>query len=272
MKNVAFGFRDADGAILDDLVHCLDFNNGLPFFRAYKAHSWDSLRIRDDQNILDVACGIGFDVIELAKLFPLTTFFGVDLSAGFLDIARSRAVVLPNVCFLKGNSEALPFPDGHFDGVRIDRSLQHMKKPHAAIREMVRVTRPDGRIVATEPDWGTFVLFNGEFDISASLARQFRGSFRNPCIGRKLGVLFKECGIRNLQCVIHALCVTDFTSANVVFDLARVRDQCVELGVMTGEDTRRWWRTSEEASQSGSFLACLNIVEFNGHRDRNDGS
>jgi SAM-dependent methyltransferase len=125
-----------------------------------------------------------------------------------------------------------PLPDNEFDGVRIDRSLQHMKDPHSAIKEMVRVTRPEGHIVAAEPDWETFVLYNGDLDIGVKLAEQFKGSIRNPYVGRELGMIFTKCGVVNPQCDIHAFCTTDFKCATVVFDLARVRDRCIQLGIL----------------------------------------
>lgn len=266
MIDIALGFRNADGEMLNELVHCLDFMNGLPFFKAYKAHTWETLKIGSGQKILDVACGIEFDVIEMAIRFPSADFWGLDSSEGFLEIAKSRAGNLTNVKFLQGNGDRhpLPLPENEFDGVRIDRSLQHMKDPHSAIKEMVRVTRPEGHLVAAEPDWETFVLYNGDLDIGAKLAKQFKGSIRNPYVGRELGMIFTKCGVVNPQCNIHAFCTTDFKCATVVFDLARVRDRCIQLGILRSEDAHRWWLASEEASERGIFFASLNIVEFSG--------
>src|SRR5271166_1971876 len=70
VTDIALGFRNADGEMLKDLAECLDFLNDLPFFQSYKAHTWAALDIRSGDKILDVACGIGFDVIEMAKRFP----------------------------------------------------------------------------------------------------------------------------------------------------------------------------------------------------------
>lgn len=88
---------------------------------------------------MDVACGIGFDVIEMAKRFPAAEIWGVDISESFLAIARSRSENLANIKFVQGDGGHLPLPTHEFDGVRIDRSLQHMEDPRAAIKEMVRV-------------------------------------------------------------------------------------------------------------------------------------
>jgi len=115
----------------------------------------------------------------MAIRFPNADFLGLDSSEGFLEIAKSRAGNLTNVKFLQGNGDRLPLPlpDNEFDGVRIDRSLQHMKDPHSAIKEMVRVTRPEGHIVAAEPDWETFVLYNGDLDIGVNWPSNLKDRF-----------------------------------------------------------------------------------------------
>lgn len=114
------------------------------------------------------------------------------------------------------------------------------------------MTRPKGHIVAMEPDWGTFVLCDSDLALGAKLAEQWRQSFRNPLIGRELGLMLSECGAGTLQCDIHALCPTDLGRSNAVFDLPRVRERCIELGVLTREDADRWRLASEEASRAYS--------------------
>jgi hypothetical protein len=47
MPDIAEAFRDADGALAPDPLHCLDFMNRLPFFESYKRASWEALRIDD---------------------------------------------------------------------------------------------------------------------------------------------------------------------------------------------------------------------------------
>jgi ubiquinone/menaquinone biosynthesis C-methylase UbiE len=129
MIDVAYAFRNADGPLQGVLVDCLDFMNGLESFKAYKKHSWKSLEIRRGMKILDVACGVGYDVIEMAKAFPNCEITGVDKSRSFLDIASSRALGLTNAAFVDGDADHLPFPAHAFDGVRIDRALQQSTSP-----------------------------------------------------------------------------------------------------------------------------------------------
>ncbi|WP_036283779.1 methyltransferase domain-containing protein [Methylocystis sp. ATCC 49242] len=264
MSDVAVAFRDADGPMQADLLHCLDFMNGLPFFRAYKANTWDALEITGKKRILDVACGVGFDVIEMAKLFPQAEFVGVDRSESFLGVARSRAAHLPNASFFSGDAVRLSFPDDSFHAARIDRSLQHMTSPLAAIEEMIRVTRSGGRIVASEPDWGTFFLFNGDDEAGARMAGKWLESIANPHMGREIGQLFEKSGVEEIRWRARALVLTRLDDANVVFDLPRLKKNCVAAGVLSAQEADDWQAAAERASGKGTFLACLNIFECKG--------
>lgn len=261
MTDVAVAFRDADGPLRGALVHCLDFMNDLPAFRAYKERSWASLGLAPGGKYLDVACGVGFDVLRMASAHPDATFVGVDKSRAFLDLAGARAAGLPNASFLEGDADRLPFPDDAFDGARIDRSLQHIADPAAAVAQMARVVRPGGRIVATEPDWGAFVLYNGDGATSRKMADKWLESIAHPFIGRELGTLFEGAGLADIGCRAHVLAFSRFEEAEVVFDLTRLQANCVAAGVFSEQAGRGWRAAAEKASQTGVFLACLTIVE-----------
>jgi ubiquinone/menaquinone biosynthesis C-methylase UbiE len=262
--NIGAGFRNADSELFGRLVRCLDFANDLPFFKAYKAHSWKSLKIEPGQLILDVACGTGSDLLQLAAQYPGTRFIGVDKSENFLAVAKERARSTPNVQFVFGDAQQLPLGDRAVHAARIDRSLQHMEAPAAVLKEMARVTRTGGRIVACEPDWETFILFNGEFDDSRRIAGFFQRSIRNRYIGRELASLMNECGVAALRTHVHAFWTSQLQEADVIFDLRKVADQCVDADLIARDDVENWWTLSEQASQNGTFFAALNVVETGG--------
>jgi SAM-dependent methyltransferase len=269
MTDIGLSFRDAEGAMLPELARCLDALSALPAFRAYKAATWAALDVRAGGKILDVACGTGFDLIEMAKRHPASKFCGVDRSEGFLAIARTRAAGLDNLRFEPGDACALPFPAGAFDGVRIDRSLQHIADPRGAVREMVRVARAGGRLAAAEPDWGTYLLYNGDLSndglaAGETLAAQWRGSIRNPFIGRELGALFSACGAVGLRGAAHAFSTSDLSCAETVFDLERVLAGAVASDALTAAAAARWRAAALAASEKGAFFAALTIVTFFG--------
>jgi ubiquinone/menaquinone biosynthesis C-methylase UbiE len=101
--------------------------------------------------VLDVACGAGALVIEVAPRVERAV--GVDLSEGMLEIARSRLRSieedhpLANVEFRKGPSDALPFADASFTAVVCTTALHHFPEPQRSVDEIARVVEPGGRVV-----------------------------------------------------------------------------------------------------------------------------
>lgn len=107
------------------------------------------LHLRHGQSILDVACGTG-DWLCVARGQGLDVA-GVDISAKAIDICRHR---MPQGRFSAGPAERLDFPDHTFDHVTCLGSLEHFLDQPGALREMVRVLKPGGRIVLLVPNAG----------------------------------------------------------------------------------------------------------------------
>ncbi len=101
--------------------------------------------------VLDVACGPGAFALGVA---PRVTFvYGVDLTIEMLR--RSRAFEaekqISNAVFACSDAEQLPFPDGTFDLVSCQCSFHHLPKPALVLREIIRVAKPEGRLVLMDP-------------------------------------------------------------------------------------------------------------------------
>ncbi|MEZ5787948.1 MAG: methyltransferase domain-containing protein [Xanthobacteraceae bacterium] len=273
MVLVSEAFREARFVKpIGELAACLDSINDLACFQDYKEKTWERLGIAAGARVLDVGCGVGYDVIGMAKRYPAAAIVGIDLSRAFLETARQRADALPNVGFAAANGAMLPFADGTFDAVRIDRSLQHAERPDLIVGEMTRVTRARGVVLAAEPDWGTFVLYNGVTETSDRLAHMFRNSFRNAFVGRDLQRLFVACGLRDLTVRAHPLVLTDYRSASVVYDLERLLSRCVSERVISSAAAEEWKARAIEASDAGAFFSHLSIVEVAGGRKGQGGA
>ncbi len=96
---------------------------------------------------LDVACGPGTFVLALAPRVRLA--WGIDLTHEMLRQAREFQLEqqVSNVSFGRGDAEQLPYPDGAFDLVTCQCSFHHMPKPQRVLAEMIRVTKPEGRLL-----------------------------------------------------------------------------------------------------------------------------
>jgi SAM-dependent methyltransferase len=103
------------------------------------------LECRRTDHVLEVGCGAGFLLSEV----PSDQRSGVDLSEELL--AKARARLGPAVSLQKANAEELPFEACRFDRVFCSEVLEHVLHPDQVVSEIVRVTKPDGRIVLTIP-------------------------------------------------------------------------------------------------------------------------
>ena len=113
----------------------------------------------ENARILDVGCGTGEISIRLAELFPSASITGVDLIEGHLEVARKRAVHLGGrTRFEAGNAFALPYDAATFDLVVCRHVLQAIPTPEKAVAEMIRVTRPGGRLHLLVEDYGMIFL------------------------------------------------------------------------------------------------------------------
>jgi ubiquinone/menaquinone biosynthesis C-methylase UbiE len=129
------------------------------------AGEWDSLRggyfgeevrtaaiakayLRPEMVVADVGAGTGFVAAGLAPV--VRQVHVIDGSAAMLDVARGNLNGLNNVVYHLADGQSLPLPDGSLDAVFANMYLHHCPDPLVAIREMVRVLRPGGRLVLTD--------------------------------------------------------------------------------------------------------------------------
>ncbi|MBN1262475.1 MAG: class I SAM-dependent methyltransferase [Anaerolineae bacterium] len=111
--------------------------------------------IDSQTRVLDVGCGAGATSCYLAKTYRCRVV-GVDLHAGMIASARARAAregVTDLVAFRAADVLALPFDAGAFDVVLCESVLTFVAEKAAAIQELVRVTKPGGRVGLNEEIW-----------------------------------------------------------------------------------------------------------------------
>jgi ubiquinone/menaquinone biosynthesis C-methylase UbiE len=106
------------------------------------------LEPRGDERALDSGTGTGALAFALAPL--VREVVGVDLVPELLELAQRHAGEFPNVSFVEGDAASLPFEGGSFDLACSLRTLHHIARPELAVAELVRVTRPGGRVLVID--------------------------------------------------------------------------------------------------------------------------
>ncbi|MGE5827203.1 MAG: demethylmenaquinone methyltransferase [Micromonosporaceae bacterium] len=139
---------DEIAAMFDGVATRYDRTNTVLSFgrdRSWRRATRRALDLRPGQRCLDLAAGTGVSTEELGRSGAYV--IGADLSLGMLRAGRRAR---PAVALLAGDALALPFPDGCFDAVTISFGLRNVVDPAGALGELLRVTRPGGRLVVCE--------------------------------------------------------------------------------------------------------------------------
>jgi demethylmenaquinone methyltransferase/2-methoxy-6-polyprenyl-1,4-benzoquinol methylase len=105
------------------------------------------------QQILDVATGTGDLAIAAAQRFQHCQVVGVDIAAQMLEVGKVKIadkILSERIIMQVGDSEALQFPDGHFDAVLCAYGTRNFQDLHKGLAEMYRVTREGGRVAILE--------------------------------------------------------------------------------------------------------------------------
>jgi ubiquinone/menaquinone biosynthesis C-methylase UbiE len=228
---LANGFRNVDEqATFEKFRTCLTFMDGLPSFQSYKAETMRRLSLRPGHRVLDVGCGLGFDVDRVAEsVGPQGEAVGLDLSQSFVDAATSRnSARSSRARFVVGDAHQMAFDDESFDACRVDRSLQHLENPQRVVSEMCRVLRRGGRIVCAEPDWGTFTIASPDRPKVRRIVEVWSDRFRHGWIGRELFGLLHAIGLADIEITGHLLVAEGFSAVDTVFDVRRTAEVLAE--------------------------------------------
>jgi SAM-dependent methyltransferase len=159
-----------------------------------RAWLYQQVDLAERGTVLEVGCGTGVITGELARITS-GRVVGLDIDPAKLAFACRQK---DSVTYLRGDAHALPFSDGSFDIVVCHYLLLWLADPVRGVREMARVTRAEGRVLAcAEPDYGGRVDHPPEVAPVGQLqAEALRQQGADPELGRRLGELFAGAGLQ----------------------------------------------------------------------------
>ena len=144
-------------AMFDRVAAKYDITNDVLAFGL--THFWrkataNAVAAKKGEKILDLAAGTGTSSLAFAK--SGATVIPCDFSLGMLQEGNKRS---PQLNFSAGDALSLHFVDETFDAVTISFGIRNVNNVDKALKEMLRVTKPGGRIVICEFSSPTFEPF-----------------------------------------------------------------------------------------------------------------
>ena len=202
--------------------------------------------VQKGDRVLDVACGTGALTLAVAEIAgPSGSVVGLDANPEMLAVARRKPVQIE---WLEGRAEALPLPDGSFNAVVSQFGFMFFEDKPKALREMVRVLKPGGRLavavcgaVENSPGYGAFALL-----LDRLFGRQVGDAFRAPFSLGDAGRLHEICrqaGIEDAE-IVQRNGKVRFKSIDALVSAERACAWTLG-GVLTDEQFERLLKESE---------------------------
>ena len=249
------------------LVAGMDATGQWPAVRKLRAWERTQLAIAPGDHVLDVGCGAGDVIIELAPLVGAEgRAVGVDASEQMLAAARARAADAGvDVTFEVGDATALQYDDASFDAIRSERTLQWVDDAGAAVREMVRVARPGGRVCITDTDWDSLRVDHPAPE-AADRFFEAMGTIRGDqtTIGRRLTNLLREAGAHEVKAVAetHLILAWDPDVDPQIpgfFPVGMIAQDLASKGLLGADDARAVADGLEEAARQDRLFISLTM-------------
>lgn len=159
------------------------------------------IRMPRSARILDVGCGTGEFATRILELFPEASLLGIDLLEPHLERARARCAGLGGRArFEQRDAFDLGLPPASFDLAVCRHMLQAVPEPERVVAELVRVTRPGGRVHLLAEDYG-MIWFHptrrdsdafwreGPMAFAAATGTDLRSGRRMPAVLSRLGLV-----------------------------------------------------------------------------------
>lgn len=231
--------------------------------RDYKQATYQLLGLGPGQRVLDVGCGPGGDLLDLAaRVAPGGVAVGVDASATMVAEARRRAVAAGldgAVQAEQADAAALPFADGSFQAARSERVVQHLPNPQAVLQEMVRVTAPGGMVMVSDPDWSSAFFTGGDQRVGSAVVRRLAATVQNPQLARDYHEQLLAAGLTAVGSVVRGE-QHRFRTMSRRHNLGDLLAEAVSAGEVDAAAARRWLAEQEQLDDAGAAFFVL--VDF----------
>lgn len=223
-------------------------------------------------HVLDIGCGPGGWILNVAQQHPDIRAVGVDISHLMIEYATSLAQTqgLTNAQFqVMDVTHPLAFPDNSFDLVNGRILVGFLTKPQwsALVQECARITRPGGILRLTEAEWGftnspAFDTLSGFIGLAAYRAgHSFSPHGRTIGTANVLRLLLREAGYGDIQCKAHAV---DYSTGTPLYE-GNVQDHLifhkliqpffVQMQVASQEELEYLYEQMEAEVQDKDFCA-----------------
>ena len=212
--------------------------------------------------ILDIGCGTGVDVINIAQMSEgRISVIGLDHDEALINIASKNSAALNNTKFVVAEVGQIPFEDNYFSGIRAERLIQHIDHVNPVFDEVFRTLKPGAPFVIVETDWSSLCFYNGNTEIAAKIVDflTFK-KVKNGLASKKILGYYESSNFINPTIEIYPLIANNLNDIYTYLWMDKIILEMVSNDIISSEERGRFVAALEAADKNKSFACSLNIV------------
>jgi ubiquinone/menaquinone biosynthesis C-methylase UbiE len=256
-------WRDADAQTnVDEMAKSLEARGRTPAQARLRRRFLRFVPVRPGARVLEVGCGTGVVVRDLAALVGRRgEVVGVDASRQLLERARAlcrETARQARITLRVADGASLPFATNRFDLALAITVVLHVADPLRVAREMVRVTRPGGRVGLQDQDFGVVAVTHPDRELTERIMRGVAERvYEEPHSGRRLPGLLRAAGLVDVRLLTDVYQDTTLEPWTKTF-LERRAERAVRFGIVDVPTAEHWLDAFTEVVAADAFVLTLN--------------
>lgn len=231
---------------------------------AVKQYSYGFFEQITKGNIVDLGCGSGIDVCEMAeKMGPSVQITGVDHDSEMIKVAREKAIKQVNTTFICSEASPLPFEKESVDGLRAERLMQHLKNPKEVTGEIHRVLKKNAPVVIVETDWQGMTCYTGHTVVENKIQQYLvQEKTNNGLASRRILDYLKQQSFKGAKKSIFPILLSSLKEANAVLKLEEIVAEMKNKNQLDSAEVEGFISTLREQDAENSFACSVDLLVF----------
>jgi len=252
-------FHDLDNSSeAEFLINSMEIISNLDDVQIIVRNAILNANIKEEDIILDVGCGLGYDAYKFLNSVGKTgKVIGVDISQKMIQRCQAK-FKFENLNFEIGNCYNLDYPDNYFSCCFAHRLLVSHSDKDKIIQEMLRVTKPGGKIILIDVDALSISIAPYD-EKTATIVKYIQGCFINPTIGRDLPHLLHKHNLHMSLCMVNTSIIQDFKILNNIFNFKAILADLIHLKKLSQLHAKEWQNAMLLASHYNYFVYTVNF-------------